>query len=165
MWKPTLTRHVDSGVPGYPCYPHIADSSQQSCKASADSELLESAEDLLQARYRRFVNLLGAKRCQKDGWKWLLSIICQNYMIMMIDSTLVSLLLAKVGHGQIRFHPLEGLLGWWVKIRTVHSPRHRNVEDLTWLWIYIYYNIYTYVYLQEMKVTEPWTRFEPLSLV
>ena len=52
-------------------------------------------------------------------------------MIMMIDSTLVSLLLATVGHGQIRFHPLEGLLGWWVKIRTVHSPRHRNVEDLT----------------------------------
>ena len=52
-------------------------------------------------------------------------------MIMMIDSTLVSLLLVKVGHGQIRFHPLEGLLGWWVKIRTVHSPRDRKVEDLT----------------------------------
>lgn len=25
--------------------------------------------------------------------------------------------------------------------------------------------IYTYIYLQEMKVTEPWIRFEPLSLV
>ena len=59
--------HVDRGLRGYPCYPQIADSSQQSCKASADSELLESAEDLLQARYRRFVNLVGAKRCQKDG--------------------------------------------------------------------------------------------------
>lgn len=52
-------------------------------------------------------------------------------MIMMIASTLVSLLLVKVGDGQIRFHPLEGLLGWWVKIRTVHSPRDRKVEDLT----------------------------------
>lgn len=88
--------HVDRGLRGYPCYPQIADSSQQSCKASADSELLESAEDLLQARYRRFVNLVGAKRCQKNGND------------MMIDSTLLFLLLVQVGHGQIRLHCLEG---------------------------------------------------------
>lgn len=54
-----------------------------------------------------------------------------DMIIIMIASTLLSLLLVKVGHGQIRFHPLEGLLGWWVKIRTVHLVRCRKVEDLT----------------------------------
>lgn len=61
-----------------------ADSSQQSCKASADSELLESAEDLLQARYRRFVNLVGAKRCQKDGWKWYYRLYYRLYLYIYI---------------------------------------------------------------------------------